>query len=264
MNQYLKIATFNVNSINARMQQVTDWLHQDKPDIACLQELKTTEDKFPFLDIDSLGYHTIMVGQKSYNGVAILYKKTLQVTLLHDKIPNFDDDQARFLAVTCNNFTIINIYAPNGNPYPSEKFNYKLKWYQALYNYVHHTLLPEQNPFIICGDYNICPDDNDCYDAKKLADDAVMRLEARAYFRQLLHIGLWDAWRYCHPNTVHQYSYWDYQAGAYSKDHGLRIDHFLLSPQAMDMLINCDINTDIRAMQKPSDHTPVLCCLNHG
>ncbi len=248
----MKIATWNVNSIKARTAHVQRWLERVDPDILCLQELKGLE--FP---ADAFaGYQVQTVGQKAYNGVAILSKTP--VTVILNKLPGDDaDEQARYLEVeTSDGLRLINIYLPNGNPAPGEKFEYKLKWMERLYQRLYQLRI-EEVPFLITGDFNVIPEDKDCWDPAAWANDALFRIETRQAFRKFLNIGLTDAFRALNQQT-HQYTFWDYQAGCWPKDFGIRIDHFLLSPPVTDRLISCTIDKKPRAEESPSDHTPVI------
>jgi exodeoxyribonuclease-3 len=226
----LKIATFNVNSIKARLPRVLEWLDEAAPDVALLQEVKTVDDQFPRLEIEDKGYNVETHGQKSYNGVAILSKRPIE-------------DVSRGLP---------------GNPMPGDKFDYKLEWMDRLVTHVRDSLIPLEMPFVLGGDYNICPTDDDVYDPVGWADDALCRPESRSRFRSLINLGLTEAWRALHKE-VGAYSFWDYQAGRWPRDEGVRIDHFLLSPQAADLLNQCEIDRTPRGKQKASDHTPVWC-----
>ena len=243
-----KIATFNVNSLRARLPNILEWLKESAPDIALLQEIKATEETFPRMEIEELGYNIEIVGQKSYNGVAIFSKQPIDV--LHRALPGDDgDDQARYLVAT--------IYLPNGNPSDGPKFDYKLGWMDRLTAHARE-LLATESAFVLAGDYNICPQDEDCYSPERFANDALCRPESRARFRELCNLGLTNAVRSFHKGP-HVYSYWDYQAGAWQKDNGLLIDHLLLSPQAAARLVAADIDRKPRGREKASDHTPVWC-----
>jgi len=263
----VKIATWNVNSIKARLPRVLEWLAAFQPDVALLQEIKTTEEAFPALKIGDLGYNVAVAGQKTYNGVAILSKIPIEVELT--ALPGGDtDDQARYIEalITGKGKSVVrvaSIYLPNGNPTrdesgkDSDKYRYKLKWMERLTAHV-RDLLKTEDAFVLGGDYNVCPTDDDVYDPKAFADDALCRTESRARFRALVYLGLTDAFHALNP-APHQYSYWDYQRGAWQKDDGLRIDHLLLSPQAADRLKASGIDKKPRGKEKASDHTPVWC-----
>lgn len=261
------IATWNVNSIKARLPRVTGWLESFKPDVVLLQELKCETDAFPRMEIEALGYKAAVVGQKTYNGVAILSTDDIEVDL--EALPDGDgDDHARYLEGRTHGLTVAALYLPNGNPTrdegggDSEKFAYKLRWMDRLTERARH-LLKDGRPFVLGGDYNICPTDADVYDAERFADDALCRTESRLKFRELMWLGLTDAFRAIDP-TPHRYSYWDYKGGAWQKDDGLRIDHLLLAPEAADRLIDAGIDKGPRGQEKASDHTPVWCKLADG
>jgi len=263
----LKIATWNVNSIKARLPRVLDWLQEFKPDVALLQETKTVDEAFPVLEIGDAGYNARVSGQKTYNGVAILSKFPIEVELT--ALPGDEsDEQARYMEalVTGKNGKVVrvaSIYLPNGNPTrdddgkDSEKFLYKLAWMDRLLARV-RDLLKGEDAFALGGDYNICPTDDDVYNPAGFADDALCRPESRGRFRQIMYLGLTDAFR-AFNTQPHVYSYWDYQRGAWAKDDGLLIDHLLLSPQAADLLKASGIDKSPRGKEKPSDHTPVWC-----
>jgi len=254
----VKIATWNVNSIKMRIPHLVDWVKQARPDIVLLQELKVLDQHFPRMTIDELGYNMAMVGQKTYNGVAILSKSPIDVE--HSFLPGDpSDEQARYLEAVIGDFRVASLYLPNGNPVGTDKYSYKLNWLDRLIRHT-QTLLSYEEPLVLGGDFNVCPSDDDVYDPAGFADDALCRPESRARFRTLCHLGLTDAIRAFHPQPP-VYSYWDYQAGRWNRDEGLRIDHLLLSPQAADRLIASGIDKGPRGMDKPSDHTPVWCQL---
>lgn len=254
----MKIATFNVNSIRARLPRVLEWLEDSQPDVVCLQEIKCTDDVFPAIEIQSLGYQLSVHGQKAYNGVAILSKS--EPVDVAPGLPGDDgDEQARYLEATIEGVRIASIYLPNGNPLGGEKFTYKLEWMERLYEQA-KSLLKSEMPVVLCGDFNVCPRDEDCYDPAAFANDALMQPESRAALRRIEFLGYTDAFRQLKP-AGHDYTFWDYQRGAWQKDNGLRIDHFLLSPQALDRLQACEVERQQRAKEKASDHTPLWCKL---
>ncbi len=262
----MKIATWNVNSIKARLPNAVAWLKEAQPDVVLLQELKVTDDNFPALEIEELGYNCAVHGQKTYNGVAILSKFPLNdvsTGLPGDK----SDEQSRYVEAWVDagdsaGVRVASIYLPNGNPVDTDKFSYKLGWMERLVRHA-RALLASEEPVVLGGDYNVIPADEDCYDPTAWADDALARPESRARFRTLLNLGYTEAWRTLHSEG-HVYSYWDYQGGAWQKDNGIRIDHLLLSPQAADRLTACEIDKGPRGKQKASDHTPVWCELSDG
>jgi exodeoxyribonuclease-3 len=256
-----KIATWNVNSVKARLARVTEWLAEAKPDVALLQETKCTDDTFPREEIEALGYNVALNGQKTYNGVAILSKRPIEDVTRG--LPGDDgDDQARYIEVFTAGVRVASIYVPNGNPVGTEKYPYKLAWLERLAAHA-CGLLSNEETIVLGGDYNVCPTDDDVYDPEGWADDALCRPESRNRFRRIVHLGLTDAFRALH-REIGAFSFWDYQGGAWQKDHGLRIDHLLLSPQAADRLAASGIDRKPRGKDKASDHTPVWCKIGEG
>lgn len=256
----VKIATWNVNSIKARLPNALTWLKEAAPDIVLLQEIKCVEDAFPRLEIEDLGYNCAVSGQKTYNGVAILSKTPLEVE--ETVLPGGgDEEQARYIeAVTSTDAGVLrvaSIYLPNGNPVPGEKYDYKLGWMERLEAHA-KALLKYEEILVLGGDYNVIPEAEDCYDPAAWAGDALYRPESRAAFRRIVYLGYTDAFRALNTGPGH-YSFWDYQAGAWQKDNGIRIDHLLLSPQAADRLAAAGIDRKPRGKEKASDHTPVWC-----
>lgn len=252
----MRIATWNVNSVKARLPNVLAWLDKAGPDVVCLQEIKCETGNFPAKDFEAMGYEVHAVGQKSYNGVALLSK--LPVTDLLTRLPGEpEDEQARYVEGTVAGVRIASLYLPNGNPVGSEKYPYKLRWMDRLKDHA-QSLLKQEIPFVLGGDYNVIPEGRDCYDPAAWSEDALFRRETRAKFRDIVNLGLTEAFRALHPTAEHAYSFWDYQAGAWPRDLGIRIDHFLLSPQAADRLVACDIDREPRGQEKASDHTPVV------
>jgi exodeoxyribonuclease-3 len=254
----VKIATWNVNGIKARSAHLMAWLAKAKPDVVMLQEIKCQTEDFPALEVKGLGYHAAVLGQKAYNGVALLTREPM--TDIRLGLPGDPaDPQARYVEATVAGVRVASIYLPNGNPVESDKYPYKLAWMERLRQRAADLLTTEQ-PIVLAGDYNICPADVDCYDPEGWRDDALCRAESRAAFRRIVHLGYTDAFRAIHPR-VHAYSFWDYQGGAWQRDLGLRIDHLLLSPQAADRLTDAGIDREPRNQEKASDHTPVWCQL---
>ncbi len=249
----MRIATFNVNSINARLPRVTEWLSAEQPDVVCLQELKCLDHKFPAEPIEDLGYNISIHGQKTYNGVAILSKRPIEDVMVG--LPGDDsDEQARYLEATIDGIRVAAIYLPNGNPAPGPKFDYKLRWMDRLIDRARQ-LLADEETFVLAGDYNVCPTDDDVYNPVGWQDDALCRPESRNRYRQLINMGLTDGIRAFNPQA-HFYTYWDYTGGAWQKDNGLRIDHLLLSPAAADRLLDSGVDKEPRGGERPSDHTP--------
>lgn len=254
----MKIATWNVNSIKARVGHVVDFLRNEQPDILLLQELKCVADDFPRLEIESAGWHAAVVGQKSYNGVAILAREAIEVVA--DRLPgDVDDAQARYLEARIAGLRVASIYLPNGNPLGTEKFTYKLAWMDRLERHARNLLRGEE-PVVLGGDYNVIPSPDDVYDPRDWEHDALWQLESRRAFRRILWAGYTDAFR-AMDARAHQYSFWDYQAGRWQRNEGIRIDHLLLSPAAADRLAEAGIDRGPRGRERASDHTPVWCRL---
>lgn len=252
----MKIASWNVNSIKSRLPHLLAWLDAAKPDVVCLQETKTIEENFPFFEIEAAGYTAAVAGQKAYNGVAILSAHPMEV--LEKRLPGEKaDDQARYVEVRVEALRVGSVYLPNGNPVGTEKFDYKLRWMDRLKRHA-HALLKTEDPFVLAGDFNVIPTGLDVYDLEGWEKDALYDLRTREKFRALIYLGLTDAFRALHPETI-AFTYWDYQAGAWQRDLGLRIDHLLLSPEAADRLTACEIDKGPRKKEKPSDHTPIWC-----
>ena len=254
----MKIATFNINGIKARIDALPDWLDTAQPDVALLQEIKSVDESFPREIFEERGYNVETHGQKSFNGVAILSKRPLE-DVTRGLPGDDDDDQARYIEATVMGETeavrLCGLYLPNGNPAPGPKFDYKLAWMERLHARAAQ-LLAEEIPFVMAGDYNIIPQAEDAAKPDSWREDALFRLESRTAFRRLLNLGLTEAFRARTQGPGH-YSFWDYQAGAWNRNNGIRIDHLLLSPQAADMLQDCQIDRDVRGRDKPSDHVPV-------
>ena len=252
----MKIVSWNVNSVKARLPHLLAFLGEAQPDVLCLQETKCLEADFPSLEVRGLGYHIEAIGQRSYNGVALLSKRPAE-DIVRGLPGNNEDDQARYVEATFGQVRVASLYLPNGNPVDTDKFTYKIAWMERLVEHV-AGLLRREVPFVLAGDYNICPADDDVYDPVAWRDDALCRPESRARFRALLYLGLTDAYRVFH-REAHRYTFWDYQAGRWNRDEGLRIDHLLLSPHAADRISACDIDKKPRAAERASDHTPIWC-----
>ena len=254
----MKIATWNVNSIKVRLPHLLTWLQEAKPDVVCLQEIKCQSEDFPALELKGLGYHVEALGQRTYNGVAILSREPAK-EVMRGLPGDPDDDHARYIEATIGDLRIASIYLPNGNPVESDKYPYKLAWMKRLAARAQELLASEQ-AVVLAGDYNVCPTDDDVYDPAGWREDALCRPESRAAFRVLGNAGYVDAFRALHAEP-HRYSFWDYQAGRWYRDEGLRIDHLMLSPQAADRLEACEIDKAPRGKEKASDHTPVWCAI---
>jgi exodeoxyribonuclease-3 len=255
----MKIATWNINGVKARIDAATTWLKSASPDIACLQEIKCVDEAFPKESFEALGYNVAVHGQKGFNGVALLSK--LPFDEVKPRLAGDPQDvQARYLeavvSVPSGVLRLLNIYLPNGNPVGTEKYVYKLAWMARLRERV-KALLALEEPLIVAGDFNVIPTPEDVYNPAAWTEDALFKLETRAAFQALIHLGLTDAFRACHDEP-HRFTFWDYQAGAWQKNQGLRIDHLLLSPQAADRLQACEIDPSPRGWEKPSDHVPIF------
>ena len=254
----MKIASFNINGVKARLPALLDWLKTAEPDVAVLQEIKSIDENFPRMEIEDLGYNVETHGQKSFNGVAILSKRPIEDVTRG--LPGDDDDeQARWIEATISGdgaaVRVCGLYLPNGNPAPGPKYDYKLAWMERLHARAEELLATEEIA-LMAGDYNVIPQAEDVHDPSRWVDDALYLPETRAAFRRLLSLGLTDAFRALNA-APGAYTFWDYQGGAWRKDEGIRIDHFLLTPQAADRLRACEIDKGPREGEKPSDHTPI-------
>ena len=250
----MKIATFNVNGITARLPRLLDWLAEADPDVVCLQEIKTVDAGFPVAAIAAAGYHSLVHGQKGFNGVAIL-SKAPAVETARGLPGDPGDDHARYLEAAIGGVVVAAIYLPNGNPQPGPKFDYKLAWFDRLAARAADLLASEQR-VVLAGDYNVCPEPVDVFSEAAMASDALIQPATRAKFRTLLFQGWTDAIRSVQP-TGKAFTFWDYQAGAWPRDLGLRIDHLLLSPAAADRLTHAGIGRAVRGGERASDHVPV-------
>jgi exodeoxyribonuclease III len=251
----MRIATWNVNSIGARLPNVLEWVQAAQPDVLLLQELKCEDGKFPVMEFKAAGYESSVFGQKSWNGVAILSKYPMSD--VKRSLPGDDGDaQSRYIEATINGLRVASIYLPNGNPVDSDKYPYKLAWFDRLIAHA-RSLLAQEMPVVLAGDYNIIPAPEDCHDPVAWANDALFRLESRRKFRAMLNLGYTDAFR-VHNQEPHRYTFWDYQAASWQRNAGIRIDHFLLSPQAADLMVGCTIDPNPRGLEKASDHVPVI------
>ena len=253
----MRIATFNINGIKARLPALLRWLEAARPDVAVLQEIKSVDDAFPRDEIEALGYRVETHGQKSFNGVAILSRLPLE-DVTRGLPGDETDEQARWIEATViagRPVRVVGLYLPNGNPAPGPTYDYKLDWMARMQTRVAQLLRAEE-PLVIAGDYNVIPQPEDAAKPDAWAEDALFLPQTRAAFRRLLHLGLTEAIRTRHPEPG-LYSFWDYQAGAWERNNGIRIDHLLLSPQAADLMEDCGIDKDVRGGDKPSDHVPV-------
>jgi exodeoxyribonuclease III len=250
----VKIATFNVNGISARLPALLRWLAEFKPDAACLQELKAPQEKFPEAAIRDAGYGAIWHGQKSWNGVAILARGADPIEHRRGLPGDPGDIHSRYIEAVINGVIVGCLYLPNGNPAPGPKFDYKLRWIERLADHA-ETLLTSGTPVILAGDYNVIPTDIDVYKPERWVDDALFRPEVRRAFAELIDRGWTDALRKLHPDE-RLYTFWDYFRNAYARDAGLRIDHLLLSPPAAPRLIAAGVNREVRGGERASDHAP--------
>jgi len=256
----VKIVTYNVNGIKARLPRLLEYLEEQQPDVVCLQELKSSDETFPQSEIAAFGYGAIWHGQKAWNGVAILSRAAPPV-LRRRGLPNDpDESHSRYIEAEVGGLIVASLYLPNGNPHPGPKFDYKLAWMGA-FNAHARELLAEERPVVLAGDYNVVPTDIDVFSAARMADDALLQPATRANYGALLHQGWTDAVRALHPDE-RIYTFWDYQMGAWQRDAGFRIDHLLLSPQAADMLAGVGVDKEYRGREKASDHAPTWVRLN--
>ena len=253
----MKLATFNINGIKARAEALPAWLAEAQPEVVCLQEIKSVDEGFPREVFEAMGYRVETHGQKSFNGVAILSKLPLEDVTRG--LPGDDaDEQARWIEATVlgsRPIRVCGLYLPNGNPAPGPKYDYKLAWMSRMEARA-KVLLAQEEPTVFCGDYNVIPQDTDAAKPELWTTDALALPQSRAAYRRLLALGLTDAFR-ARDASPGQYTFWDYQAGAWERNNGIRIDHLLLSPQAADLLRDCQIDKQVRAGDKPSDHVPI-------
>lgn len=259
----MKLATWNINGIKARIHALPEWLKQADPDIVVLQEIKSVDEAFPRQPIEDLGYNLETHGQKGFNGVAILSKRPIE-SVARGLPGDPTDEQARWIEATIAGddaaLTVCGLYQPNGNPVPGDKYDYKLSW-MARMEARAATLLALEEPVVMLGDYNVIPQPEDVHDPAAWEEDALYRIETRRAFRRLMAQGWTDAIRAVDP-MGERFTFWDYQAGAWPRNKGIRIDHILLSPQAADLLGTADIDKAVRDWEKPSDHVPVWCTLS--
>ena len=251
----MKIATYNVNGVNGRLPVLLRWLNETDPDIVCLQELKAPQEKFPEKALQEAGYHAIWNGQKSWNGVAIL-SKSGQIEEIRRELPgDSEDSHSRYIEAIADGIIVGCLYLPNGNPAPGPKFDYKLQWFERLISHA-ATLFASGKPVVLAGDYNVMPTELDVYKPERWVEDALFRPETRAAFAKLTAQGWTDALRKQHPEEV-IYTFFDYFRNAYARNAGLRIDHFLLSPQLNKDLVDSGVDHHVRGWEKSSDHCPV-------
>ena len=252
----MKIVTFNINGIRARLPRLVEYLEREQPDVACLQELKCADDALPVKDIEAAGYHAVWHGQKGFNGVAILARGAMPELRLVGLPDDPDDTHSRYIEAEVSGVIVASLYLPNGNPVGTEKFDYKLRWMERLRARAKE-LLALERPVVLAGDYNVIPEDRDTFSRRAMADDALFQPESQQAFRRIVNLGYTDALRALHPEAEKLWTFWDYQAGAWARDAGFRIDHLLCSPQAADRLIGAEVHKWARAEEKASDHAPV-------
>ncbi len=250
----LKIVTYNVNGIKARLPRLLEYLAEQQPDVVCLQELKSSDETFPEADIRAAGYGAVWHGQKGFNGVAVLARGVDPIERHRGLAGDPEDEHSRYLETEVGGVVIASLYLPNGNPQPGPKFDYKLSWMARLADRA-RALLAEEKPVVLAGDYNVIPNDDDTFSVRAMQEDALMQPESRAAYRSLLAQGWTDALRTRRPNGG-VWTFWDYQAGAWQRDAGFRIDHLLLSPRAADRLLDAGVDKDYRGREKASDHAP--------
>jgi exodeoxyribonuclease-3 len=254
----MKITTWNINGVKARLEGALAYLREASPDVICFQEIKSVDENFPRLEFEDAGYNVVTHGQKGFNGVAILSKTPLEDVT--PRLPGDDaDEHARYIEATVSTpsgaIRVASIYLPNGNPIGTDKFLYKQAWMRRLFVRM-QALRDEEMPVVLAGDYNIIPEPHDAKRPAAWVNDALFQPESRGFYRDYLNAGWTDAVRACHPEHD-VYTFWDYQAGAFQKNDGIRIDHLLLSPQAADRLVQAGVDRFTRAWEKPSDHVPV-------
>jgi len=258
----MKICSWNVNSVRARVQNILKYLKDYNPDILMIQEIKTEEKNFPFNDFKNQGYESYVFGQKSYNGVAFISK--VKINKIDINFINDFKNQSRIISGEVKNkskiIKLINIYVPNGNPINTDKYDYKVIWYEEFIKKIKKTLDENKN-IIIGGDFNVIPEELDVYDYKKFENDALFKLEIRKKFRELINLGFEDIYRYFNKNKE-EYTFWDYMSGAWQKNNGMRIDHFLVSQNLVSNIDSVAINKKPRSKLKPSDHTPIELIVN--
>ncbi len=251
----MRLTTFNLNGIRARLPRLLEWLEREKPDVVCLQELKCADESLPIADIEAAGYGAVWHGQKGFNGVAILVRgdtpKLRRTGLPGDP----DDSHSRYIEAEVEDFVVASLYLPNGNPVGTEKFDYKLKWMERLGSHARE-LLADERPTVLAGDWNVVPEDRDVFSVRATAHDALLQPETRASYRAILYQGWTDALRALHPDEERLYTFWDYIAGCWQRDAGFRIDHLLCSPEATDRLRGAGVDKWARAQEKASDHAP--------
>ncbi len=249
----MKITTWNVNSLRVRIEHVCDWLQQNQPDVLALQELKITNDLFPYEQIAAIGYQAVANGQKTYNGVAILSRE--EPVDLVNELPDFEDQQRRVLAATIGDYRIINLYVPNGQTVGSDKYSYKLNWLEALHDFLQQQISVFPN-LVVLGDFNIAPDDRDVHDPEDWKGNVLVSDEERNALKKIFDLGIVDTFRQF-EQAANIFSWWDYRGGAFRRNRGLRIDLVLASKSLAEKCLSCDVDIEPRILERPSDHAPV-------
>ncbi|MEO6433528.1 MAG: exodeoxyribonuclease III [Sphingomicrobium sp.] len=256
----MKLATYNVNGIRARLPRLLEWLEREQPDAVCLQELKCADESLPIGDIEAAGYHAVWHGQKGFNGVAIMARDKAPALRRSGLPGDPDDSHSRYIEAEVGGVIIASIYLPNGNPVGTEKFDYKLRWMERLRGHA-ADLMALERPVVLAGDFNVVPEDRDVFAPKAVAHDALMQPATRAAWRRLSAQGWTDALRAFHPADPKLYTFWDYTAGCWQRDAGFRIDHLMCSPEASDRLIGAGVDRWARGEDKASDHAPTWIVL---
>ncbi len=251
----MRIASFNINGVKARLPRLLEWLQETRPTVACLQEIKSQDDGFPAAEFETIGYSPIWHGQKGFNGVAILADGVEPVETGRGLPGDPEDEQARFIEADVNGVRVVNLYLPNGNPHPGPTFDYKIAWMARLRMRLRE-LLALEIPTVVVGDFNVIPEDKDVWSVQAMAADALMQPASRDAYRRILNDGWTDAIDTLNPRGG-VWTFWDYQAGAWQRDHGFRIDHLLLSPECADRLVAAGVDKEYRGREKASDHAPV-------
>jgi exodeoxyribonuclease-3 len=251
----MKIASYNLNGIRARLPRLIEWLEREKPEVVCLQELKCADESLPIGDIEAAGYGAVWHGQKGFNGVAVLERQGTPKLRRMGLPGDLDDTHSRYIEAEVGDVIVASLYLPNGNPVGTEKFDYKIRWFDRL---AEHSagLLEGERPVVLAGDWNVVPEDRDVFSVRATQHDAVMQPEARNVWRRMINSGWTDALRALHPDEPKLYTFWDYTAGCWQRDLGFRLDHLLCSPEAADTLQGAGVDKWARAQEKASDHAP--------
>ena len=251
----MKLASYNLNGIRARLPRLIEWLEREKPDVVCLQELKCADEALPIADIEAAGYGAVWHGQKGFNGVAVLAREDTPKLRRMGLPGDPDDTHSRYIEAEVDGMVVASLYLPNGNPVGTEKFDYKIRWFDRLAAHSAE-LLQEERPVVLAGDWNVVPEDRDVFSVHATAHDAVMQPEAREAWRRMVNRGWTDSLRAIHPDEPKLYTFWDYTAGCWQRDLGFRLDHLLCSPEAADRLRDAGVDKWARAQEKASDHAP--------